>query len=134
LYFELGPEATSDEWRAAADYMIHRFVEAVYIVPGAGDNEMFRYLAQSGVNMMGGKNNLQEISDQWVMSLGFDLLQSYDDNIVDFVSDSGERTIEIPLRISAVNHDLLSLGRLRLVEEIMQAVFAGYIDLGITDQ
>jgi hypothetical protein len=133
LYFELGSDADTTEWRAAASFLIQRSVETVYVVPGAGDDEMLRYLAQSGVNIIGGKAPLPDIQDHWVASLQFDPFQAFLDFWPAFIANPDNQAITVPLGITDVNSDLLSMGRQRLVEETLTDVLAGYVDLGLED-
>jgi hypothetical protein len=134
LYFELGADADTIAWRTAADYMIQRAVETVYIVPGAGDKDMLRYLANGGVKIIAGEPSLPELSDNWVASLRFDLIASFIDFWPFYIADFGNKTITIPLQIVDVNPDLLSPGKKRLVQATLDDVLDGYIDLGISAQ
>lgn len=131
LYFELGEDADSAAWRSAADFMIHRSVETVYVVPGAGDNDMFRYLAEAGIKIIGGEPPLSGIQDHWIASLRFDLLASFIEFWPEFVNETDSTAVTVPLQITDINPELLSPGKLRLVEETLEDVLAGYIDLGV---
>ncbi|MBU1661696.1 MAG: hypothetical protein KKD28_09515 [Chloroflexi bacterium] len=131
LYFELNTGADTVEWLAAADFMIHRSVETVYVVPGAGDDAMLRHLAQSGVNIIGGVSPLNDIGGQWVASLRFDPFQAFQDFWPDFAAGLDGQSITVPLAITDVNPKLLSPGRQGAVEEILADVLAGFVDLGI---
>jgi len=42
LYFELGADADTIEWRAAANFLSQRSAETVFVVPGEGDDAMLR--------------------------------------------------------------------------------------------
>ena len=134
LYFELDAEADTIAWRTAADYMIQRAVETVYVVPGAGDNEMLRHLASAGVNIIAGEPPPPNLGGNWVASLRFDLLESFIDFWPEYVVGSDSGAVTIPLQISDVNSDLFSPGKQRLVQAILEDVLAGYIDLGVPVQ
>jgi len=131
LYFELGEDADTIAWRTAADFMIHRSVETVYVVPGAGDDAMLRHLADNGVNIIAGRTPLPDIQAHWVASFRFDLMRAFVDSWPAFVDGSGTQAVTIPMQITDINPDLLSPGKQRLVEDILADVLAGYIDLGV---
>jgi hypothetical protein len=131
LYFELGAGADTVAWRTAADFMIHRSVETVYVVPGAGDDAMLRHLAGAGVNIIAGEPPLTDIKDHWVASLRFDLMDTFVDFWPEFVAGSSPGGVAIPLQITDVNPELLSPGKQRLVDEALADVLAGFIDLGV---
>jgi hypothetical protein len=134
FYFELGSEADTIAWRTAADYMIQRSVETVYVVPGAGDKDMLHHLASAGVNIIAGEPPLPDLGGNWVTSLRFDLLESFIDFWPEYIAGSDSRAVTIPLQISDVNSDLFSPGKQRLVQAILEDVLAGYIDLGVPVQ
>jgi hypothetical protein len=134
MFFELGSEADTLGWQAAADYMIQRAVETVYVVPGAGDEAMLRHLAEAEVNIIAGVSPITDLSDHWVASLRFDLLESFIEHWPEFLAGSSPVDREIPIQIMDVNPDLLSPGKLRLVQTTMEEVLAGRVDLGVTSQ
>jgi len=130
LFFELSADADNSEWHAAAEFMIHRQVETVYVVPGAGDDAMLRHLAQSGVNLIGGTLPLADIQDHWIASLRSDPLLVFPETWSDFVAAENQRSVSVPLTLFDINSELLSPGKQRLVEEILFSVQSDYIDLG----
>ena len=131
LYFELGAEADTAAWLTAADYMIHRSVATVYVVPGAGDDAMFRQLSDSGVNIIGEGLILPELREHWVASLSFSLLDSFRGTWQQFVKGGSTQGVTTPLQITDINPELLSPGKQRLIEATMEDMLAGYIDLGL---
>jgi hypothetical protein len=131
LYFELGSEADTIAWRTAADYMIQRAVETVYVVSGAGDDAMLRHLSDSGVNIIAGRTPLADIQEHWVASLQFDLMSTFVDFWPVFIASPESQAVTIPLVITDINAELLSPGKQRLVTETLEDVKAGYIDLGV---
>jgi hypothetical protein len=131
LYFELGADADTIAWRTAADFMIHRSVGTVYVVPGAGDDAMLRHLADAGVNIVAGRQPLPDIQDHWIASLQFDLMKSFTEFWPDFTTGAGSDTVTIPLQITDINPDLFSPGKQRLVEVTLADLLEGYIDMGV---
>jgi hypothetical protein len=131
LFFELGADADSIAWRTAADYMVKRIVDTVYIVPGAGDEAMLRFLAENGVNIIAASKPLPEIAVNWVASLEFDLMAAFAETWQEFISGSAEQIITIPMQITNTNPELLTPGKQRLAEQVFLDVLGGYIDLGV---
>ncbi|MBE9524734.1 MAG: hypothetical protein IMY76_06520 [Chloroflexi bacterium] len=130
LYVEAAGSAGAAEWQSAADILLSRGVETVYVVPGAGDENLLRYLANSGVKIIGGAVHPEDIADAWVATLDFSPSQAFLDFWPDFVAGQDGQTIDVPLSMIYINDDLLSIGRQRLVREVIADVLAGYIDLG----
>jgi len=130
LYVEAAASADAAEWQALADVLLQSSVETVYVVPGAGDENLLRYLARSGVKIIGGAAHPADINDAWVATLTFSSSQAFLDIWPDFVDGQVGQTIDLPLTITDINEDLLSIGRQRLVTDLIADVLAGYIDLG----
>ena len=129
LFVELSSESSSAEWQAAADILLDKGVETIYLIPGAGDEALLQYLAQSQVKLIGGDNDVQEaIRDQWVVSLNFDFLQTIQDNLPDFMAGMDGKNIQVPLTLTDPNSDLLSIGRQRMAEKLLTEILAGYIE------
>ncbi|MEN8172080.1 MAG: hypothetical protein ABFS03_04295, partial [Chloroflexota bacterium] len=132
LYVEAAASATAAEWQAAADSLLQRSVETVYVVPGAGDDEMLGYLARAGVNIIGGADHPTDADEAWVATLDFSLSEAFLDSWPSFVDGQVDQIIDLPLTITDINDELLTIGRQRLVMNLMADVFAGYVDLGTT--
>jgi hypothetical protein len=131
LYFELGSDADTVAWRTAADYMIHRSVGTVYVVPGAGDDAMLQHLADAGVNIIAGRPQPSGLEDHWVASLTFDLLSSFLVEWPLFSTGTTGQAVTLPLQIMDANPELLSPGKQQLVEKMLADVLAGFVDLGL---
>lgn len=130
LYVEANANASADEWQATADILLFRSVETIYVVPGAGGEDLLRYLARAGVKIIGGTAHPTDINDAWVATLAFSPSQAFLDFWPDFVAGQDGQTVDVPLTVMEINEELLSIGRQRLVAEVLVDVLAGYIDLG----
>ncbi|RME05883.1 MAG: hypothetical protein D6803_07900 [Anaerolineae bacterium] len=107
--------------------MIHRSVETVYVVPGAGDEDLLRYLAQSGVHLIGGETPPEDVRGSWVASFAFSSWEAFQQFWPRFAAGEDGQAVPVTLSLEDVNPGLLSPGRQRLVEEVMQNLLAGYI-------
>ncbi len=134
LYFELGSDADTVAWRTAADFMIHRSVTTVYVVPGAGDDAMLGHLADAGVNIIAGIPQRSGLEDHWIASLSFDLLSAFLAEWPQFSTGTVGKAVTLSMQITDVNPDLLSLGKQQLVEKMLVDVLEGYIDLGLDSE
>ena len=125
------PLDTCSSFDTAADYMIHRTVTTVYVVPGAGDDAMLDHLAQAGVNIIAGTPRRAGLEAHWAASLSFDLLRSFVDEWPRFSTGEVGQAVTLPLQIMDANPEILSPGKQQLVEKILADVLAGYVDLGL---
>lgn len=130
LFVGLPAGASEAEWRALGDFMVDRAVRTAYIQPQADGEDLLRYLAQNGVNILGGVPRPDGIQDHWVASLRTDIKAAYLDYLPRLLA--GQTGISEPLLLSItdVNPDLLSPGKQRFAEEILKELQAGFIDPG----
>jgi hypothetical protein len=130
IYVELPAAAQSADWQAAADFLIDRFVQTVYVYPGAGDETTLNYLAQAGVNIISSGSPSETLSPNLVASLSSDPIPLVLEILPDLLNGKGGMDLPMPLEITDVNPDLFSPGRQRLAEEILADLVADYIGTG----
>ena len=127
-YIDLPVDASDLEIEANVNLLIDRAVNTFYIVPGAGDQKIYRMLISNNKLIIGpGSDFREEYRDNWVASLEYDLVQAFKEYWPEFLENqSGSEHIP-PLLINDVNPDLLSQGKLQAVKSIQEEVSAGYI-------
>jgi hypothetical protein len=133
LYVELPSTASDIEWQSATDYLIERGVETIYVFPGSGGEGLLNYLAESGINIIGGIAPAESLQENWVASVYSNSSSSWRERLE--IALSGQEIPEVSgeLRIDYVNANLLSPGRQRLAEEILEDLLAGYIEAGTSE-
>ncbi len=129
LYVQMNGASAAAEWQAAADLLLQKNVKTIYVVPGAGDENLLRYLANAGVSLIGGTPPPSDLTGFWVATLGYQPLQGFNDFWPEFASGVDGQVKSIPLSIGDVNTALITPGQLRLVEEMFSDVKSGYIQL-----
>ena len=129
LYVHLNGAAAAAEWQAAADLLLQKNVEVIFIAPGAGDENLLRYLASSEIRIMGAASPPDDLLIAWVATLGYQPLDAFTTFWPEFVAGSGGRTVSVPLSLSDVNFNWVSPGQLHLVEDMLAEVQSGYIQL-----
>lgn len=128
LFIELDQEASLEQWQSSANVLVNKNVETIYVVPGAGGEDLLRFLVGADVNVISeGRFYREEFREAWVASLEFDLLGTFRDYWPDFVAGDTGKVIQPPLIIEDVNQDLLSPGRLRNAESTLEQVEKGWI-------
>lgn len=127
-YIDLPVDATDSEISANIDYLVDRVVNTYYIVPGVGTPQIYRSLIAYEKNIIGsGIDYREEYRDNWIASLEYDLVTSLVEFWPRFLeAETGLEELP-PLLITDVNYDLLSEGKLNLVEKILEEVQGGYI-------
>ena len=127
-YIDLPVDASDLEIEANVNLLIDRAVNTFYIVPGAGDPQIYRMLTSNNKLILGpGSDFSEEYRDHWVASLEYDLVAALEDFWPEFLSAESGIEQTPPLLITDINSELLSPGKLQLVERIFEEVSKGYI-------
>ncbi len=127
-YIDLPVDATDQQISANVDFLVDRAVNTYYIVPGVGTQQMYRMLIAYEKNIIGsGSDFREEYKDNWVVSLEYDLVAAVEEFWPIFMeTESGFEHIP-PLLLTDINYDLLSEGKVMMVEKILEEVKNGFI-------
>lgn len=130
LYVEIPSAASETEWQSAADYLIERGVETIYIFPGAGGVGLLNYLVESGINIIGGEAPPDGIQKNWVASIYSDPSGSWQTLLERAILDQETPAVSGGLQIGYINIELLTPGRQKLAEAVLEDLLNGYIESG----
>ena len=131
MYVELPGGASPAEWQAAADVLKDKFVQTVYLAPGAGDETPLTSLAEAGLQLIGSQTPPAAMQAAWIATVGPDYITPLHTIWPDLMKGAGGADLPAALAISDINPELLSPGRQRLVEELNRELQSGFIDTGV---
>ena len=120
LHIQVPPETDEDHYPAYVRAFRNYQVEAVYVYPPLATPDVLTLLAEYKIKIVGESLTLEEIRDQWVVSIQPDLLAAVRQVFPELVAGQGGREIAIPLFLNDINEDLLSEGKLRLVRQVLE--------------
>ena len=127
-YIDLPAEVSDIEIEANVNFLIDRYVNTFYIVPGVGDPKIYSILTSNEKLIIGsGSDYREEYGNYWVASLEYDLLAAFEDFWPAFLTSDVGFDQTPPLLIADVNSNLLSPGKIKLVERMLEEVSSGYI-------
>ena len=127
-YIDLPVDASETDINFNLDFLIDRAVNTFYIVPGVGNQNIYRSLVGYQKLIIGsGVDYKEEYHDYWVVSLEYDLLSALNEIWPVFLSAETGFVESPPLLLTDINYDLLSEGKIILVEKILQEVTEGFI-------
>lgn len=129
LYIELPASASSAEWQAAAQALLDKAVETVYLAPGITDPGMLDLLAQNNIQIIGSYPMPGGFQASWIASVlpAYQELYSLLPGLLDGKS-AGQVTI--PLDFFDIQ-EAFSPGKERLARQYLADLMAGYIDTGV---
>jgi hypothetical protein len=131
-YVELPTDATPADWQAAGETLKGSSVQTIFLAPGAGDEALLTNLAQAGVNLIGSASPPPALKDRWIATVSVDLEPALRQLWPGLLAGQGGADLSPSIEIGDVNPELLSQGRRRLVDELLENLKAGLIDTGIS--
>ena len=125
-------DANPGEYTAYADLLIRNIVKVAYVQTEIATPELLSYMAQMGLLIIGQSLPREDVRSNWVASLRPDVVAAIQDIFPDLVAGKGGKVVPTPLFLADVNPDLLSAGKLRLAQEVLDGLQNGTIGTGIT--
>ncbi len=115
-----------------ANYLIaQRRVDTIYVYPDVAIKELMDSLGATGVQVMG--NTLPDPKPSgWVMTIRPDETKAIQVAWSSLLAGKGGQVVKSPLGIADVNSTLLSPGRQRLVQQVLDDLVAGRISTGFS--
>lgn len=127
-YVELPSSASPEALLQAAQMMVDRHAEIVYVSPGAGSEEMLQMLAEAGVTLIAESEPPAGTGSQWAATIRPGLLNTVDEMLAAlFAGRTGEKGSPV-FELMHTNPDYLSPGKLDLIQRVSSELTAGYID------
>lgn len=130
---EVPASAAPVDWIAAADVLLSTAIDVrtMYLPSGAGDESLVQHLADKLVNLVGSTQPPVDVRGRWIATVFPDpisALQAVWEGLL-----GGDAGGSLPMRVSYTdaNPDLLTPGRQRLVDLLLEDLNAGFIDTGL---
>jgi hypothetical protein len=120
------------DWQAAATMLASWEVSTVFVVPDLKDERLFSTLADAGIHLILPESPPPALEDHWVASLGYsDPFLSIQTLWPGLIQAQAGISLQTTLGFTATNPNLLTPGRQRMVQEMLDDLLAGYIDTGV---
>lgn len=127
LYEEISMNAVEADRQAAADALLAKKVQTVYVTGEASTPQLLDYLAKSGVNLLGDYPPTEAARGQWLATVSVDASTALRTLWPDVSAGKGGADLAAPLTVGDINTGILSEGRLRLVNETLGELQNGLI-------
>jgi hypothetical protein len=103
-----------------------RHVDTLYIYPSLAKDDFLSYVGTQGVSIIG--TSMPAVRPGgWVMTIRPDTIKAIQSAWPKLIAGQGGLNVQSPIGIADVDPALLSLGRLRLVQETLDGLLAGHI-------
>jgi len=126
-YVEIPAEEDKRNYGPYADYLIvGRKVQTIFVHPSVATNDLLTYIGTTGVSMIG-MSTPEQLPAGWVMTIQPDVIKAIQTAWGSLMAGQGGQTIQSPLGVSDIDSLLLSPGKQRLVEKMLDDLQAGRV-------
>jgi hypothetical protein len=130
-YVEISAEEDQANYDAYADILILQYkVGTIYLYPDIAIPDLSTYIGTTGTSMIGTVSPEQRPAG-WVMTIQPDIIKAIQNAWPDLSSGKGGNAVQSPLGLSDIDPSLLSPGKQRLVEQVLNDLQAGLISTGV---
>ena len=126
-YIEIPADEDKNNYDAYSDILILQYkVRTIYLYPDIATLDLETYIGTTGTLMIGTVTPEQRPAG-WVMTIQPDVIKAIQDAWPQLISGQGGLTVQSPLGLSDIDPSLLSPGKQRLVEQMLNDLQAGYV-------
>jgi hypothetical protein len=130
MFVELPAGASQAEWEAAAGVLQDKAVRTLFVAPGADSQALLEYLAEAGFHLIGVGAPTARLQSHWVGSIQPGFLPLLQTLWPDLQTGKGGASQPYQLNLAHLNPDLLSPGKQRLMQALLDDLSGGFIDTG----
>ena len=117
----------SDAWQAAFDQLHQNRIQSLLLSPQGAQAQFLTYLAGLNVSVLGFQPPPEGFSSNWITTIQFDAVAALDQLWPELTSGAGGRAFSAPIRLNDINENLLTPGKLIMVEQVMNDLQEGWI-------
>ncbi len=131
VFQDIPTDENKSHFPAYADVLIvqHK-VDTIFLYPDIVVKELTDYLSQTGTNMIG-MSTPNPKPGTWIMTIQPDEVKAIEKAWPDLVAGRGGQTVQSPLGLSDVDSSVISPGKLRDVQRVLDDLLAGRIATGV---
>ncbi len=124
-------DAKPGEYTAYADLLLHNAVKVAYVYPEVATSELLGYMSQNKMLLIGQSRPGEEVRPHWIASIQPDTVSAIKNIFPELIAGHGGKVLPTPLFLTDVNPDLLSAGKMRLVQDVLNGLQNGTIGTGV---
>lgn len=126
-YIDIPATEDKNNYDAYSDILISQYkVRTIYLHPDIATADLENYIGTTGVLMIGTVTPEQRPAG-WVMTIQPDVIKAIQVAWPQLISGQGGIAVQSPLGLSDIDPTLLSPGKQRLVEQMLQDLQAGFV-------
>jgi hypothetical protein len=115
-------------WQSAVAELEPSVVYGMYIDARIGSTELVNWLSGKDIVLLGGETPPAEVLPRWAVTIRPDIIPALENLMPTILEGSGGQVVSANLELIDINPRLLSPGRLRLIETMLDDLAAGMIE------
>lgn len=131
VHSEIPTDTPENQYRFFADPLKNYNVDFAYVYPGVATDDLLDTMSQYGLNIIGEIRPNERLTANWVVSLKPNVIPAIQSIWPDLVAGQGGQDLPLPLFLTDINPDLLSEGKQKDVQDILDRLQRGEISTGI---
>lgn len=131
VHSEIPTDTPEGQYRFFADPLKNYNVDFAYVFPGVATEDLLDTMSQYGLNIISETRPNERLTSNWVVSLKPNVVPAIQSIWPDLVAGLGGQNLPLPLFLTDVNPDLLSEGKQKDVQDILDRLQRGEISTGI---
>jgi hypothetical protein len=129
-FLDIPADAPKNQYPGYGNVLVSQYkVDTIYLYPDIAIRELTDALTTGGINMIGAVTPNPK-PGTWVMTIRPDERKAIEKAWPDLTAGKGGQNIQSPLGLADVDSNLLSPGKQRLVEQVLDDLLAGRIATG----
>ncbi len=129
-YIAIPSNETPDHYLGYANALINQKIYTLFVYPDLASPDFLTQIGTTGVQLIG-TSMPNPRPGGWVMTVNPDEARAIQTAWPDLLAGKGGQTVQSPLGITDVNPALLSPGRERLVQQVIDDLAAGRLSTGV---
>jgi len=132
VHVEIPTDTSQASYPAYGEPMNNYMAQVVYVYPEVATVDLLESLVQRNLAIIGETMPAKDLQSNWVASLKPDMLPAIQKIFPDLVAGKGGQIVASPLALADVNANLLSAGKQRLVQQVLDGLQDGTVSTGVT--
>jgi len=126
-YIDIPKDEDKKNYGAYSDILISKYkVRTIYLYPDIVTSDLETYIGTTGTLTIGTQTP-DQLPAGWVMTIQPDVVKAIQSAWPQLVAGQGGLAVQSPLGLGDIDPTLLSLGKQRLVEKMLQDLQSGYV-------
>lgn len=116
-----------NDWQAAVVTLQTKTLETVYVDPTISSPDLLKLLAGQKLVLVGGQTPGADLLPQWAATVSSDLLAPLSALWPGLLAGTGNKTMAAAVQVSDINTSYLTLGKQRLMQDVITGLQTGTI-------